>query len=112
MMRRSRYRLNILSQIMTLPFLAIAFFMLVQSASGYTDTSYSISKANVKDIVEKYAIQCYASEGSYPPDLDYLVEHYGLILDEERYIYEYDIFASNIMPEIMIHDNVHNIDAP
>lgn len=111
-MNKHGNRLGVLSQIMTLPFIAIAFFMLVRTVSGYGTTNDTISRTNVQEIVEKYAIQCYASEGSYPPDLDYLVDHYGLILDEDRYIYEYDIFASNVMPEIIIHDNVHNITEP
>lgn len=111
-MKRSKNRLNIVSQIITLPFMAIALVILVQSLSGYGATNTALNKSNVQDIVEKYAIQCYASEGSYPPDLAYLVEHYGLILDEERYIYDYDIFASNIMPEIIIHDNLQNTLEP
>lgn len=111
-MNKHRSILSVLSQVMTLPFMAIAFFLLVQGASGYTDTSNNINKTTVQDIVEKYAIQCYASEGSYPPDLEYLVENYGLILDEDLYVYEYDIFASNIMPEIIVHDNIHQTSAP
>lgn len=111
-MKRSKNRLAILSQIMTLPFIAIALIILIRSISGYGATNNALNKSNVQDIVEKYAIQCYASEGSYPPDLNYLVEHYGLILDEERFIYEYDIFASNIKPDIIIHDHLQNILEP
>jgi len=111
-MGRSKHTLNILAQTMTLPFIALAFFLLMRGVSNYGATSDSLDKANVQEIVEKYAIQCYASEGSYPPDLNYLVEHYGLILDEERYIYEYDIFGSNVMPDIIIHDNIRAVDSP
>jgi len=50
--------------------------------------------------VRQAAIGCYASEGRYPQSVDYLVEHYGLIYDEERYSILYDAFASNIMPDI------------
>ncbi len=111
-MMRSKNRLSNLSQIMTLPFIAIALIILIRGISGYGDTNNALNKTNVQDIVEKYAIQCYASEGSYPPDLSYLVDNYGLILDEEHFIYEYDIFASNIMPDIIIHDNLQNIEEP
>lgn len=111
-MRRSKNRLGLLSQLTTLPFVAIALFLLIKGISGYGATNDAISKSNVQDIVRTYAIQCYASEGSYPPDIQYLVDHYGLILDEERFIYEYDIFASNIMPEILVHENLYNNDVP
>lgn len=50
--------------------------------------------------VRHAAIGCYASEGRYPQSVDYLVEHYGLIYDEERYSILYDAFASNVMPDI------------
>lgn len=103
-MKKYPNRLNILSQIITLPFTAVVLVILVLEVSNYDETNSSINKVTVQETVEKYAIQCYASEGSYPPDLNYLVENYGLIMDEERFIYEYDIFASNIMPDIIIHD--------
>jgi hypothetical protein len=48
----------------------------------------------VKDAVQKAAVQCYALEGSYP--------HYGLIMDSKRFYYRYEVFASNILPEIEV----------
>ena len=47
-------------------------------------------------------VQCYAIEGRYPPDLDYLEENYGLILDREHYVYHYRLEGSNLMPEIQV----------
>ncbi len=104
-MKKNRSLLNILSQTIALPFIAIALILLLQSLSNYGEKNQQITKDNVVEIIEKYAIQCYASEGSYPPDLAYLVDHYGLILNEERFIYDYDIFASNVMPDIQVYDN-------
>lgn len=45
---------------------------------------------------------CYAAEGIYPPNLDYLREHYGIQIDETRYMVVYDVFASNLMPDITV----------
>lgn len=50
--------------------------------------------------VKSAAASCYASEGRFPQSLAYLVDHYGLVYDEERYAVQYDAFASNIMPDI------------
>ena len=50
--------------------------------------------------LRRAAVQCYALEGRYPPDLSYLKEHYGVVPDEERYAVYYTLFASNLMPEI------------
>ena len=45
---------------------------------------------------------CYASEGVYPPDLEYLKDHYGVQIDEERYTVFYERFAQNLMPDITV----------
>ena len=52
--------------------------------------------------VARATVQCYAIEGRYPPDLDYLEENYGLILDREHYVYHYRLEGSNLMPEIQV----------
>ncbi len=48
------------------------------------------------------AVACYASEGFYPPDLAYLQEHYGVQVDESRYIVHYQVIAENWMPDITV----------
>ena len=40
-----------------------------------------------RQALERTVMQCYALEGAYPPNLDYLVEHYGLVVNEDRYVY-------------------------
>lgn len=47
-------------------------------------------------------VSCYAVEGRYPPDLEYLKEHYGLQINEESYTVVYDVFAPNLMPDITV----------
>ena len=45
---------------------------------------------------------CYAEQGVYPPDLDYLTEHYGVQIDDARFTVRYDAFAENLMPDITV----------
>lgn len=61
-------------------------------------------RTKLEDAIRRYAVACYAAEGAYPPDVAYLVEHYGLSVDESRYIVHYEIFAENLMPEITVID--------
>ena len=56
----------------------------------------------LEEAVRATAVSCYASEGFYPPDIAYMRQHYGLQYDEDRYIVRYEIFASNLMPDITI----------
>lgn len=58
----------------------------------------------VVQAIRKASIQCYALEGGYAPDVAYLISHYGLQVDLERYAVRYEAFASNIMPEIEVQE--------
>ena len=95
-------KMPMISLIVSLLVFAVAGAALLISLSGYTD-SYSDKKlSEVRDTVLSYVAQCYALEGDYPPDLEYLAENYGLQLDKERYIYHYDMYASNILPDVRV----------
>ena len=37
---------------------------------------------------------------------EYLEEHYGIQVDRERYTVAYDVFASNLMPDITVLENM------
>ncbi len=56
----------------------------------------------VTDAVHNAALTCYAVEGAYPSNLEYLRSHYGLAYDQSRYIVRYDAFGSNLMPTITV----------
>lgn len=59
----------------------------------------------LEETLRRSCVACYAAEGVYPPDLDYLKEHYGLQIDEERYTVKYSAFAENLMPDITVLEN-------
>jgi len=69
-----------------------------QLRQGQSDTAYQ----QLEDSLRKAAVACYAAEGVYPPDLNYLTEHYGIQIDEDRYAVFYEVFAENLMPEITV----------
>ena len=56
----------------------------------------------VVDAVHNAALTCYAVEGAYPNNLEYLRSHYGLAYDQSRYMVTYSAFASNLLPEIYV----------
>ena len=55
-----------------------------------------------REAVSRTVMQCYALEGVYPPDIEYLRERYGLVIDEARYYVYYEVVAGNIHPVIDI----------
>lgn len=66
------------------------------------ETEREEAKRLAEESIRRGVITCYALEGVYPPSYDYLKERYGIQIDEERFQVFYDIFASNIMPEITV----------
>ncbi len=59
-------------------------------------------KEQLERAVRRAAVACYAAEGIYPPNLDYLIEHYGVQVDDRHYVVCYEVFASNLMPDITV----------
>lgn len=85
---------------------AIAVFILltvivILSVADISRTTESEGLAITENSIKRAVITCYAQEGSYPPDIDYLKENYGLKVNDE-YTVRYNIFASNVMPSITV----------
>lgn len=77
--------------------IAAAFFAFSDMSESASSEGVSITEKSIRRAV----ITCYAQEGSYPQSIDYLKENYGLFISD-GYIVYYDIFASNIMPDIQV----------
>ncbi len=56
----------------------------------------------VRNAIKDAVLTCYAVEGAYPDDLEYVREHYHLAYDEDRYFITYEAFASNRFPDIWV----------
>ncbi len=64
----------------------------------------TINSANIEDIeqvIRDTLVTCYAVEGAYPADLVYL-ENYGIVFNNEKYVYEYNPRISYELPEITV----------
>ena len=58
--------------------------------------------AATEDSIRSAVVECYALEGAYPPDLDYLEAHYGIHVDTSRYYVYYSAQGQNILPQITV----------
>ncbi len=52
--------------------------------------------------IERDIVQCYSIEGIYPPSLNYLEVHYGLVYDKNMFFVDYRPIAANIYPDVTI----------
>lgn len=88
-------------------FLLLLIFFLygIQSIS---DTTSEKQAESLENAIYRSVTQCYAVEGTYPPSLAYLKEHYGLIYDTDSFFVDYQPIGSNIMPDITIIAKNHN----
>jgi hypothetical protein len=102
-MRTKRW--NLKGKGTTLIFIAVAAAFLLWffvSLGQLSSDQGEEGKQQLELALRRASVACYAAEGVYPPDLDYLTEHYGVQIDENRYNVFYSIFAENMMPDITV----------
>ena len=98
-----RKRFSIYAFIM--PVVVMISLIIFASALNHFDSGQKAqSMAQIEEAIRRGCVACYASEGFYPPDIEYLEEHYGFRLDD-KYIVQYNAFADNLMPDITVLEN-------
>ncbi len=105
-MFRQNFKSCRLASYITMFFISVATLLLIFATDNFINDRSSYNMEEQKLTIQKFAIQCYSSEGSYPPNLEYLEENYGLVLNRQKYTYIYDVFASNVMPDIIVTPNL------
>lgn len=75
------------------------FYQGVESLSSSTQKR---QKESLENALIRNITYCYAVEGAYPENLDYLKEHYGLTYDEDRFFVDYQVIGANILPDVTI----------
>ncbi|MDR2714123.1 MAG: hypothetical protein LBB42_01145 [Coriobacteriales bacterium] len=79
--------------------LIVAMLLGVRSISTQVENNQA---EFLTDAVRRSAVQCYVLEGRFPSSVEYLEEHYGLIVDRNRYAVYYEPMGSNILPQIRV----------
>ncbi len=80
----------------------LIFFIVYYITRPQGDVLVSQSMVSLKQAVMRAAVYCYAIEGSYPSDISYLEDKYGLIINHNKFIVDYEVFASNVMPDVIV----------
>lgn len=88
-----------------LPAVLVVLLVFLSALNNLSDGQRSEGRQQLEDAVRRGAVACYAAEGIYPPNLEYLEEHYGIQVDRERYTVVYEVFASNLMPDVTVLEN-------
>ena len=100
--QRKRRRRGFMGVFTPLAFFAAVVAMFNMGINHLVRANEDEALEAARTAVTRAAVQFYALEGRYPPTLEYLVERFGLQLDEERFIIHYEAFASNVLPQITV----------
>jgi hypothetical protein len=83
--------------------LLLAALLLFAYGTGIlSDTGSAHEEEIVSSALERSITQCYALEGFYPPDLDYLCSHYGFTYNRDHFFIDYQYIGSNLRPDVTI----------
>ena len=91
-----------LKALLTLAVLAVILLSFSTALSNLRLGGGEEGRMQLEESIRRAAVTCYAVEGIYPPDLAYLQEHYGIQVNEDRYYVFYEVFGSNMMPDITV----------
>lgn len=80
----------------------LLFVLFIQGINTVNDATLSKQKESLENALSRSISQCYAVEGVYPPSLDYIVNHYGLLYNEDLFLIDYEYYGSNLLPEVTV----------
>lgn len=107
-MKTTKYNQSPLSvlkgHLLSIILFAAIFGMFLWGIGSAEINSKAEGKRVLEESIRRAVVSCYALEGSYPQDVKYIEDNYGIRIDESKYNVKYSIFASNIMPEIIVLD--------
>ena len=105
-MRRSIYRRSawdfIRSAVVPVLFTTAVMGMIVFGLRQTEEANRSEGLRILEDSIRRAVVVCYAVEGRYPSDIGHIEENYGIRIDRTKYVVHYDIFASNLLPDITV----------
>ena len=105
-MKKSIYRKNALDFLggAVLPILfTVAVMLMIVSGLSQTKESNRVEGLRIlEDSIRRAVVMCYAVEGRYPNSIEYIEENFGIHIDRSKYAVHYNIFASNLLPDITV----------
>jgi len=91
---------TLIELIVALAVMAMLFSVIIPPVMEYREKTFERERAANQQAIDDAIRQCYALEGRYPPvrgdtGLDYLQEHYRIIVKPNLYEYSYAIIDGN-----------------
>lgn len=80
---------------------AVIIYILI----NLTNTSKNLAEKEIirlQKALENAAVTCFSIEGFYPSNIDYLLENYGIVVDDDKYNVFYETQGANFKPRIIV----------
>ena len=81
---------------------AVVAIALVLAFGASRSVAREQAATSVRNAVVAAAVQCCAVEGSYPASLAHLEETYGLIINHNDYVVNYEWLGDNVPPSVVV----------
>ena len=81
---------------------ALVLGLFVPGLSSVSRAAREAERDSLENAIRRSAVHCYATEGADPESLQYLEEHYGVRVDTDKFLVDYQVFASNLMPSVTV----------
>ncbi|WP_124067578.1 hypothetical protein [Clostridium sp. E02] len=90
------------SSFLSLTVFAVTIILFGWGLMVFSKTTGQKGEETLHHAIRRASVQCYAIEGRYPPNVEYLEANYGIRINRDRYDVFYSGFASNFMPDITV----------
>lgn len=94
--RRRRLRIIYVLLVLIICVNIFIAFMMSQSIAKAQST------ATIRESIIESAVQCCAVEGSYPSSVKHLEQNYGLVINHNDYIVNYEWLGDNVPPSVVV----------
>ena len=90
--------------IVQIALLALIIVLVLAGVRSVKNQSAAEGLGITEKAIHRAVVQCYAIEGAYPPNLEYIEENYGVQIDRDKYFVYYEAYAQNIMPDLIVRE--------
>lgn len=82
-------------------FFGILMFFLVSLKNVSSDIDDN-ELVTLRKSIDRAIVNCYAIEGAYPENLEYIEKNYGVVVDKDKFRVIYEVLGPNILPNVII----------
>ena len=90
------------SAVLPVLFTAVIICVIVYGLNQTQQSSRAEASRILEDSIRRAVITAYAIEGRYPDTIQHIEEHFSVYIDWDRFVIHYQVFASNIFPDIAV----------